>query len=196
MKAILRNLLASAVFFMIGAASAFAQPTVRGKVVDADGLPLPGVAVMVSGTTNGTLTDENGNYELSGLKTGDVILFTSMGMGDQTFTCDGSLNRLNVTMKEDATFLEETIVVGYGVQKKSSMTSAVSAIKGDELLKAPSTNVSQLLAGKLTGSLISSSVQPEERIASRFFVAIPTLAFSIALSIEGSSVPIFSTIQL
>ena len=59
MKAILRNLLASAVFFMIGAASVFAQPTVRGKVVDADGLPLPGVAVMVSGTTNGTLTDED-----------------------------------------------------------------------------------------------------------------------------------------
>ena len=161
MKAILRNLLASAVFFMIGAASAFAQPTVRGKVVDADGLPLPGVAVMVSGTTNGTLTDENGNYELSGLKTGDVILFTSMGMGDQTFTCDGSLNRLNVTMKEDATFLEETIVVGYGVQKKSSMTSAVSAIKGDELLKAPSTNVSQLLAGKLTGvSSVQESGEP------------------------------------
>ena len=160
MKAILRNLLASAILLMIGAASAYAQPTVRGRVVDADGLPLPGVAVMVSGTSNGTMTDENGNYSIS-VKKGDVLIFTSLGMGDQKFNCDGSLSRLNVTMTEDATFLEETIVVGYGVQKKSSMTSAVSAIKGDELLKAPSTNVSQLLAGKLTGvSSVQESGEP------------------------------------
>ena len=161
MKAIFKNLLVSLIFLMGGAALSYAQPTLKGKVTDADGLPLPGVAVMVSGTTHGTLTDENGNYELSGLKTGDEVLFTSMGMGDQTFTCDGNLTRLNVTMSEDATFLEETIVVGYGVQKKSSMTSAVSAIKGDELLKAPSTNVSQLIAGKLSGvSSVQESGEP------------------------------------
>ena len=161
MKAIFKNLLVSLIFLMGGAALSYAQPTLKGKVTDADGLPLPGVAVMVSGTTNGTLTDENGNYELSGLKTGDEVLFTSMGMGDQTFTCDGNLTRLNVTMSEDATFLQETIVVGYGVQKKSSMTSAVSAIKGDELLKAPSTNVSQLIAGKLSGvSSVQESGEP------------------------------------
>ncbi|MBR0321920.1 MAG: SusC/RagA family TonB-linked outer membrane protein, partial [Bacteroidales bacterium] len=112
-------------------------------------------------TTNGTMTDIDGTYSLTGLKVGDVILFTSLGMGDQSFTCDGSLSKLDVTMKEDATFLEETIVVGYGVQKKSSMTSAVSAMKGDELLKAPSTNVSQLLAGRLTGvSSVQESGEP------------------------------------
>ena len=116
---------------------------------------------MVSGTSNGTMTDENGNYVLSGLKAGDVVLFTSLGMGDQTFTCDGNLASLNVTLTEDSTFLEETIVVGYGTQKKSSMTSAVSAMKGDELLKAPSTNVSQLLAGRLTGvSSVQESGEP------------------------------------
>ncbi|MBR5013868.1 MAG: TonB-dependent receptor [Bacteroidales bacterium] len=161
MKAIYRNLLVALIFLMGGALSAYAQPSVRGKVTDESGLPLPGVAVMVSGTSNGTMTDEDGNYSLSGLKKGDVLLFTSLGMGDQTFECDGSLSRLNVTMTEDATFLEETIVVGYGVQKKSSMTSAVSAMKGDELLKAPATNVSQLLAGKLTGvSSVQESGEP------------------------------------
>ena len=161
MKAIYRNLLVALIFLMAGALSAYAQPSVRGKVTDESGLPLPGVAVMVSGTSNGTMTDEDGNYSLSGLKKGDVLLFTSLGMGDQTFECDGSLSRLNVTMTEDATFLEETIVVGYGVQKKSSMTSAVSAMKGDELLKAPATNVSQLLAGKLTGvSSVQESGEP------------------------------------
>ena len=161
MKAITRNLLVAFIFLLAGAASAYAQPTVKGTVTDIDGLPLPGVAVMVSGTTNGTMTDEDGKYVLSGLKKGDVILFTSLGMGDQTFECNGNLTNLNVTMEEDATFLEETIVVGYGVQKKSSMTSAVSAMKGDELLKAPSTNVSQLLAGKLTGvSSVQESGEP------------------------------------
>ena len=125
MKAIYKNLLVVLAFLFAGAA-AYAQPTVKGQVTDIDGLPLPGVAVLVSGTSNGTMTDDAGNYTLSGLKTGDVILFTSLGMGDQTFTCDGSLTKLNVTMAEDATFIEETIVVGYGVQKKSSMTSAVS----------------------------------------------------------------------
>ena len=161
MKAIYRNLLVALIFLMGGALSAFAQPSVRGKVTDESGLPLPGVAVMVSGTSNGTMTDEDGNYSLSGLKKGDVLLFTSLGMGDQTFDCDGTLSRLNVVMREDATFLEETIVVGYGVQKKSSMTSAVSAMKGDELLKAPATNVSQLLAGKLTGvSSVQESGEP------------------------------------
>ena len=161
MKAITRNLLVAFIFLLAGAASAYAQPTVKGTVTDIDGLPLPGVAVMVSGTTNGTMTDEDGKYVLSGLKKGDVILFTSLGMGDQTFECNGNLSNLNVTMAEDATFLEETIVVGYGTQKKSSMTSAVSAMKGDELLKAPSTNVSQLLAGKLTGvSSVQESGEP------------------------------------
>ena len=148
------------IFLLGGATLAIAQPTVRGKVTDADGQPLPGVAVLVTGTTNGTMTDENGNYFLN-VNKGDVLLFTSLGLGDQTFECDGTLSKLDVTMVEDATFIEETIVVGYGVQKKSSMTSAVSAIKGDELLKAPSTNVSQLLAGKLTGvSSVQESGEP------------------------------------
>ncbi len=160
MKAILRNLLFAVALLLGGASVAYAQPTIKGKVVDADGQPLPGVAVLVEGTSNGTMTDENGDYSIS-VKKGDVLVFTSLGLGDQTFNCDGSLSRLNVTMKEDATFLEETIVVGYGVQKKSSMTSAVSAMKGDELLKAPSTNVSQLLAGKLTGvSSVQESGEP------------------------------------
>ena len=161
MKAITRNLFVMLTLLLAGASVLNAQPSVRGKVVDADGQPIPGVVVMVEGTTNGTMTDDSGNYSLTGVKTGDVILFSSLGLGEQSFECDGKLSKLDVTMKEDATFLEETIVVGYGVQKKSSMTSAVSAMKGDELLKAPATNVSQLLAGKLSGvSSVQESGEP------------------------------------
>ena len=149
------------IFLLGGAALSYAQPSVRGKVTDTEGQPLPGVVVIVSGTSNGTMTDDNGDYSISGLKTGDILIFSSLGLGEQTFECNGKLAKLDVTMREDATFLEETIVVGYGTQKKSSMTSAVSAMKGDELLKAPSTNVSQLLAGKLPGiSSVQESGEP------------------------------------
>ena len=92
--------------------------------------------MIVEGTTNGTMTDIDGNYSISSLTKGDVIIFSSLGLATQTFECTGTLSKLDVTMQEDVTFLEETIVVGYGTQKKSSMTSAVSAIKGSELLKA------------------------------------------------------------
>ena len=161
MKAIHKHLLVALTFVLVGGGYLNAQPTIRGKVTDSDGLPLPGVTVLVRGTTNGTMTDGNGYYTIGGLKNGDVILFSSLGLGEQTFTCDGSLSKLDVTMKEDVNFIEETIVVGYGTQKKSSMTSAVSAMKGDELLKAPSTNVSQLLAGKLPGiSSVQESGEP------------------------------------
>ena len=160
MKTIFRNILVSLIFLLGGAAILNAQPTVRGQVTDADGFPLPGVAVLVSGTTNGTLTDDNGYYDIT-VKKGDVIIFSSLGMAEQSFACDGKLSKLDVTMTEDVTFLEETIVVGYGTAKKSSLTSAVSAIKGDDLLKAPSTNVSQLLAGRLPGiSSVQESGEP------------------------------------
>ena len=160
MNRLTNKLIITTLLLFVGMATAFAQPTVKGRVVDAEGQPLPGVAVLVPGSSNGTMTDDDGRYSIT-VKKGDKLLFTSLGMADQVFDCNGSLTKLDVTMTEDTNFIEETIVVGYGVQKKSSMTSAVSAIKGDELLKAPSTNVSQLLAGKLTGvSSVQESGEP------------------------------------
>ena len=161
MKAIYKNLLVMLIFLMGGAAYVSAQPTISGKVTDQSGSPLEGVVVIVQGTTNGAMTDLNGNYSISSLKKGDVLVFSSLGFAEQTFECTGSLSKIDVTLSEDVTYLEETIVVGYGTQKKSSMTSAVSAMKGDELLKAPATNVSQLLAGRLTGvSSVQESGEP------------------------------------
>ena len=96
MKASFKHLLVTLTILLGGAAYSYAQPTVQGRVTDSEGLPLPGVAVLVSGTSNGTMTDENGNYSLSGLKKGDLIIFSSLGLGDQQFDCDGSLSKLNV----------------------------------------------------------------------------------------------------
>lgn len=161
MKPILHTLMTALTMLCISVGTAYAQTRLSGKVTDESGQALPGVAVLVSGTTTGTMTDDNGNYSLSGLKKGTTIIFSSLGMADQSFVWDGRQAKLDVVLKEDVTFLEETVVVGYGTQKKSSMTAAVSAMKGDELLKAPSTNVSQLLAGKLPGiSSVQESGEP------------------------------------
>ena len=191
MKAIFKNLFTSfaskamvtvAAFFLMGGAALYAQPTVKGKVTDADGQPLIGVTVLVSGTTNGTMTDVDGNYSIS-VKKGDVLEFVCLGMATQSFECDGTLSSLNVSLVEDTTFLEETIVVGYGTQKKSSLTSAVSAMKGDELLKAPSTNVSQLIAGKLTG--VSSVQESGEPGLDQASLKIRGSVYSVAYVVDG-----------
>lgn len=137
---------------------AYAQNTLKGKVTDASGQPLPGVTVMVSGTSNGTTTDMDGNYTLS-VPSGAKIVFSCLGMA--TIQEEYKGHAINVSMSEDSLFLEDVVVVGYGTAKKGNLTSAVSAIKGEELLKAPATNVSQVLAGRLPGiSSVQESGEP------------------------------------
>ena len=149
--------LAAGLFLLQGAA--FAQTHVKGKVTDADGKPLAGVTVLVKGTTNGTMTASDGTYSLR-VKQGDVLEFSCLGLATEERNYMGQQN-LNVSMSEDALYLEDVVVVGYGTAKKETLTAAVSAIKGDELLKAPSTNVSQVLAGKLSGlSSVQESGEP------------------------------------
>ncbi len=146
--------------------SAFAQGgySVKGVVVDEIG-PIIGATVIEKGTTNGASTGVDGDYALTVSNANAVVVISCIGYATQEFTA--SQLPKTVTLAGDSEFLEETIVVGYGVQKKSSMTSAVSAMKGDELLKAPATNVSQLLAGKLTGvSSVQESGEPGQDQAS------------------------------
>ena len=101
MKAIFKNLLVMLIFLMGGAAYISAQPTVKGKVTDSDGRPLEGVVILVQGTTNGTMTDLDGSYYISSLKKGDILVFSSLGLAEQTFECTGSLSKLDVIMKDD-----------------------------------------------------------------------------------------------
>ena len=141
------------------AGQALAQNVLRGTVTDAAGQPMAGVTVMVAGTSNGTVTDLDGKYSLN-VKKGDSIEYICLGLSTVEYICDGSPVH-DVVMQEDALFLDDVVVVGYGTQKKSSLTSAVSAIKGEELLKAPATNVSQVLAGRLPGiSSVQESGEP------------------------------------
>ncbi len=128
---------------------------ISGKVTDDGGLPLPGVTVVVKGTTNGTITDVNGSYNLSGV-TGDVTLvFSFVGMRTQEFQV-GDRSVVNVKMMEETIGLDEVVAVGYGVQKKATLTGSISDIKGEELAKSPQPNLTNSLAGHFSGLIVTN----------------------------------------
>lgn len=180
MKGFIRLLLAVAAGLLL-TATAFAQSTLRGKVTDAAGAPLPGVTVMVKGTARGTMTAADGTYSLSASR-GETIEFSCLGLATQEFKFDGR-SPINVQMQEDALFLDDVVVVGYGTAKKETLTAAVSAIKGEELLKAPATNVSQVLAGKLSG--ISSVQESGEPGLDQASLRIRGSVYGVAYVVDG-----------
>lgn len=153
-----------ALFLMV--ISVQAQNVVKGKVKDASGTELPGVSVSVNGDTSyGTITDIDGNFSINASGK-DVLVFSYIGMKTQRIKI-GVHRNIDVTMNDDESTLNDVVVVGYGKAKKQTLTGAVSAIKGDELLQGPSTNVSSVLGGKLPGlSSIQESGEPGDDQAS------------------------------
>jgi len=161
--------------------AALAQSVLSGKVTDPSGSALAGVTVLVKGTSNGTMTGADGSYSLQARK-GDVIEFSCLGLATQEITWDGR-SKLNPVLQEDTLFLDDVVVVGYGTAKKETLTAAVSAIKGDELLKAPATNVSQVLAGKLSG--ISSVQESGEPGLDQASLRIRGSVYGVAYVVDG-----------
>ena len=127
-----------------------AQRVITGTVTDNNGETLPGVSIVLSGSTTGTITDLNGAYQISVPSENSVIEYSFVGYKQQTLTV-GDRTVVDVVMTEESTELEEVVVVGYGVQKRVHMTGSVSQIGAKELMKAPMQNVSNLLTGKLSG---------------------------------------------
>ena len=116
-----------------------------GIVKDATGEPVIGASVVVKGTTNGTITGFDGDFNIPNVKKGDIIQISFIGYTTQEITWNGK--PINVILKEDAKALEEVVVVGYGTQKKVNLTGAVAAVEGDVLANRPLTNVGQGLQG-------------------------------------------------
>lgn len=136
--------------------------TITGVVTDAtDGSTIPGVTVMIVGTSDGTITDIDGNYSISVPSNASELKFSFMGMDAQTINITGK-NTLNVVLSSSAQNIEELVVVGFGAQKKESVVGSVVQAKGEELLKAGSvTTVSEALSGILPGvSTMQGSGQP------------------------------------
>ena len=132
---------------------------VKGTVVSgSDDFPLPGVNVVVKGTTTGVITDIDGNFMIS-VPSDATLAFTYVGFKPQEVAVNGQTT-LNVVLEEDMETLEEVVVVGYGVQKKANLTGAVTSIKSDELLKAKSANSTNALVGQMPG-LISKQATGE-----------------------------------
>ena len=131
---------------------------VTGKVIDDLSEPMIGVNVVEKGTTNGCLTDIDGNYTLTVTK-GSTLVYSYIGYITEERTAkEGTLN---VTMKEDTKTLDEVVVVGYGVQKKSSLTGAVSSVKAEDMEARTITRAEQALQGKTAGvSVLSASAKP------------------------------------
>lgn len=119
--------------------------TVSGRVVDTNGEPLPGVTVSVQGTTIGTATDLDGGYRLT-VPEGAVLVFSFIGFEAQNIPIAGR-QVIDVVLQEDMTSLDEVIVVGYGTQKKMTLTGSVDAISGDALQNRPAVNMGDLMKG-------------------------------------------------
>jgi len=138
----------------------YAQKTVTGKVTDTKGESLPGVSIVLSGSSTGTTTNTDGIYEILVPSDKSVLEFSFVGFQRQSETV-GARTAINVILTEDVKGLNEVVVVGYGTQKRQSVTGAVSQISGSELLKAPMGNISSRLGGVLPGVIaLQQSGQP------------------------------------
>lgn len=140
--------------------SSFAQEKrIRGNVTDENGIGTPGVNIVIKGTTHGTVTDFDGNFSLEA-KVGNVILVRYVGYLTQEVEVTASRENYNVQLAIDAQELEEIVVVGYGVQKKSDLSSAVSTVKADEANKIAAASSAQMLQGRTSGVSVINGGAP------------------------------------
>ena len=128
---------------------------IRGNVKDVNGLELPGVNVIAKNTSNGAVTDFNGNYILSNLSVGSVIVFSYVGFTTQEITVKRNFV-INITMQEDSESLEQVIVIGYGTQSKKEITGAVSVIGSETIEELNPVRVEQALQGQVAGVNVTS----------------------------------------
>lgn len=132
------------------------QRSVSGKVTDSAGGPLPGVSVVVKGTTTGTITDIDGKYSLGNIPANASLIFSFVGM--KTLEVEvGGKSSLNVKLEEESIGLEEVVAVGYGTVKKSDLTGSVSSVKTTELQQTPMTSIDQGLIGRASGVQVTQT---------------------------------------
>lgn len=132
-----------------------ADLTITGVVTDEKGLPLPGVTILVKGTTQGTVSDSNGKYSITVKDQNAYLVFSSIGYMSQEIAVNGK-SGINVQLVGDSKSLNEIVVVGYGSQKKATLTGSISQVKGSELVKSPQPNLSNALAGRFSGVIVNN----------------------------------------
>lgn len=146
------------VLLLLTCFSSYAQDskTISGKVVSkADGLPVPGVNILIVGTTKGTSTDFDGKYEIEA-KTGDVLQFSYVGFTNQLITV-GESTTVNVSLEEDTNTLDEIVVIGYGTRKRKNLTGSIAKVKNEKLDQIAVARVDEALVGQIAGVQIAAT---------------------------------------
>lgn len=158
--------------------------TVKGKVgerIGTDALPLPGVSVLVKGEARGTTTDFEGNYEIK-VRPDAVLEFSMLGYKTVATAVSGR-NVIDITMETESTMLEQLVVVGYGVQKKSDLATSISSINTDDMKMFPAANAAEMLRGRAPGvTVTSASGRPG---------SVPSITIRGSRSISASNSPLY-----
>lgn len=144
------------IMLMMGTVMAFAQSTVTGTVTGSDDAPLPGVSIAVKGTTVGTITGPDGSYTLSVPEDAETLVFSFIGMESQEVTI-GSATVYDVKLAESVVGLDEVVVVGYGEQARSRLTTAISKVDNKVLENVPYPNVASALQGSVAGLRVTTT---------------------------------------
>ena len=151
------------------------RKTVSGTVRDIDGNPLVGVFIVEKGTENGTMTDPEGFYSMDVKDSGSILQFSYLGFKTAESTVSNR-SSIDVTMREDATWLDDVVVIGYGTQTKASVTGALSTINTEELLRTPVASITNVLAGSVPGvATVQSSGQPGSDVATIYIRGVGSL---------------------
>lgn len=137
--------------FLTGSFASYAQKTVTGNITDKEGMPLPGVSVVVKGTTVGTVTNIDGNFSIPNVGANAILQFSFVGMKTQEIAVGEKIS-LNVVMEDQSIGLEEVVAVGYGVQKKESVVGSIVQASNEDLKRTANTSdLRQALVGQLPG---------------------------------------------
>lgn len=153
-----RHLLFSMLLLFVFISGFSQQRNLTGRVLDENNSSLPGVNILVKGTSTGTVTDAQGNFSISAASN-DVLVFSFVGYLSKEVTI-GSESTLSISMQPDVTALSEVVVTGYGSQSKRDITGAVATIDSKQLLATPSTNLGQALQGKVAGVTVGNENSP------------------------------------
>ena len=157
------------------------QKSISGKVTDSSGEGLPGVSVVVKGTTTGTITDSNGSYSISNVPENATLQFSFIGMKSQEIKVVAQ-NSINVILEEETVGIDEVVAIGYGTQKKGTLTSSVSVVKADDIRKSTVSDVSNTLAGKAAGLIVRNfNAEPGKDASSIFVRGVSTTGDNNAL---------------
>ncbi|MGM9718074.1 MAG: SusC/RagA family TonB-linked outer membrane protein [Prevotella sp.] len=145
---------------------AFAQKTITGTVKDSSGETVIGASVLEKGTQNGVVTDFDGNFTIK-VSGKNPIVVSYIGMKTQTIAI-GNKTKLDITLEDEATSLNDLVVIGYGAVRKKDLTGAVSTVKGGDLNKVPTSSVAEALTGKLSGvNVMTTDGSPDAEVLIR-----------------------------